>query len=248
MNAMQKMITNYENPEYILRAPGAGATKFASRYIANVDEYYDCLDVLEDVIDGNVEEIEDKRVKRCGYCGFLYRDESPKNNRRTCSDECKAEKDYLAKQIKRYEADMQRPDRRKTADEMYYYSQYEYPFWNSMNGNSDETMQEYNRKRGSILLGDKLEAVAFASKNQTDNGGKRVNTDNVNLYEGDWSSSSQTPSKEFYGDTKPIATDVVVKKYGSGEVEKYLAETFSEQKRREERRRAIEFMRQCKKS
>lgn len=245
-NAAKKMITDYENPEYILRPPGAGAIKFASRYIENVDEYYDCLDVLEDVIDGHVAEIEDKRVKRCGYCGFLYRDESPKNNRRTCSDECKAEKDHLAKKIKRYEEDMQRPDRRKKADELYYYSHYEYSFWNGHN--SDLIMQEFDRKRGSILLGDKFEAVAALEKKRQDDGGKRVHTDNVRLYESDWSNRQQKPSKEFYGDTKPDATKVSVENYGAGEVERYLEGKYSERKLQEARRRAIEFERSRKKS
>ena len=239
---MSKQIPNYETSKVILRDPGAGAIEFARQYLSEQMEYEQCLDTLIAVIDGYVEGVEDKRVKRCDWCGHLYKDSSPKNNRKTCSDECKAEKDYQAKKTKRKVVSIEEGTIRKYADDKYYQSHLEYPFWVDSG-----KMEEYHAKRGSITLGDKFEAVVAASQKREMLGGKRVNTDNVGLYEGEWSNKPYKPSKEFYGDTKPDASKVRVTKQSAEEIEQYMAQQFSDRKRREARRRAIEFERSRKK-
>lgn len=237
-----KLITNYENSEYILREPGEGAIEFARRYIKPGMDMEMALDMLTEVIDGYVREVFDEKVKRCSYCGFLYRDVTKNNGSKVCSNKCKAKKDSASKKKKRKDTAMNNGTARKYADNLYYYAHLEYPYWNSIDGRkSEDLMSMFDRKRGSILLGDNFENVVASHKKRQQEGGKRKNTDNTNLYESKWSNSVWKPSAEFWGDTKPDASRVKIIKRSREEIEAYMFEKYGETKMAGVRKRAIAY-------
>lgn len=237
-----KLITDYDNPEYILREPGEGAIEFARRYIKPGMDKEAALDVLTEVIDGYVKEVFDKKVKRCDHCGFLYRDVTKNNSSKVCSDECKASKDYAKKKKKRKVTTIKNGTARKYSDDLYYYAHLEYPYWNSIDGRrTEDLMSMFDRNRGSILLGANLENVVAAYKKRQGSGAKRKKTDNTNLYESNWSKSVWKPSAEFWGDTKPEASRVKFTKRSREEIEAYMLKTYGEKKLQIARKRALDY-------
>lgn len=238
----EKLITNHVQPEYKLREPGLGAIKFTRRYINEEMTYDECLEVMASVIDGYVEGIDDKKVKRCGYCGHLYIDPTKNNSSKVCSDECKGGKDYEGKKEKRKITKVTTGKARKYANDLYYHSDIEYPFWVG-NGkmSAEDTMMAFDRKRGVISLGDNFENVVATYQRRQRMGGKRKNTDNTNLYESKWSNSVWKPSAEFWGDTKPVASKVKVIKRTREDIEAYMLETFGEKKLAMARKRALDY-------
>jgi hypothetical protein len=106
--------------------PGEGAIKYASEHLAGLTREQAAAQVarlLKELPD-------DKRVKRCDYCGYPWRDISLRNTMRTCSKECKTGAKTLQKKKQRADkalltGKMKKPTKR----EEYYYWWFEYPFW-----------------------------------------------------------------------------------------------------------------------
>lgn len=73
----------------------------------------------------------DRRVKRCDYCGYYFRDDSMRNTKRTCCADCRTGAKTLQRRQQR--ADKQlvaaKPPRKKTKRQENYIWWYEYPFW-----------------------------------------------------------------------------------------------------------------------
>ena len=235
-----KFITDYENPEYILREPGEGAIEFARRYIGPGMNEDDALDILAEVIDGRVAEVFDKKVKRCGYCGHLFHDKTKNNSGKYCAKTCKDKLDYAKKKAKRKVTSIKSGTRRKSFEDKYYYSHLEYPFWLDMDRSFDLLMMEYDRKRGSILMGDNFERRVAQDKINAEMGGKKKNT-SANYYESAWSTNEYVPSPEFYGDTKPEASAVRVEKKAAGEIEQYMKDQYDCDTLNFAREKAIKF-------
>lgn len=103
--------------------PGAGAIEYAASLVIGLTREQAAL-ILQNHMP------EDKRVKRCSYCGYLWRDESLRNTARTCCGECKTA-------IKTEQKARQRADKalltgktpKKTKREINYIWWLEYPFW-----------------------------------------------------------------------------------------------------------------------
>lgn len=235
-----KLITDYDNPEYILREPGEGAIEFARRYIGPGMDEDAALDILTEVIDGRVAEIFDKKVKRCGYCGHLFRDKTKNISGKYCAKSCKDKLDYAKKKAKRKVTSVKSGTRRKSFEDKYYYSHLEYPFWLDMDRSFNFLMMEYDRKRGSILMGDNFERRVAQDKINTEMGGKKKST-SFNYYESAWSSSEYVPSPEFYGDTKPASSKVKITKLSPGKIEQYMEERFDRDTLNFAREKAIQF-------
>lgn len=227
--------------ETAFKNPGTGAIEFARRYIGPGYEYYDMLEIMEDVIDGNFVEIHDKRVKRCQCCGFYYRDKTKNNSATTCSIECKAGKDAVLKKFTRRTKKKEAGTARKSAEELYYYSHLEYPFWNGIEANSERLMSENDRKSNVYSYGDTLESVVAKAQRRVLMGGKKRVTQDFDLYEGKWSNAKTTRLPEFWGDTPATGGKVTVIKRTREEIEADLLARYGERKLKEARRRAIEF-------
>lgn len=215
--------------------PGAGAIEFAREYIEQEIDYYELLDVMTDLIDGNFVEIHDKKVKRCQCCGFYYRDKTKNNSATTCSPECKATKDAVLKTYNR----RIKAEQNGTARKDYRYGRYaygEYPFWVN-----DAAMFEYDRKQGVYSYGDNLESVIATAQKRALMGGKKRVTENFGLYEGEWSNAETQRLPEFWGDTPATGGKVKVIKRSREEIEADLLARYGERKLKEARRRAIEY-------
>lgn len=109
--------------------PGSGAIEYARQFVEGTDDRLEMLSILSELLDGQLHDPEDKRVKRCDYCGYYWRDESKRNNRRTCSDECKTAIKTLQKRKRRERQELldPKPRKRKLSDD--YVDWIEYPYW-----------------------------------------------------------------------------------------------------------------------
>ena len=206
------------------KKPGTAAIEFARQYIGPDMYYYEMLDVMSDLIDGNFIEIHDKKVKRCQCCGFYFRDVTKNNSATTCSRECKAGKDAVLKTYKRRVRKEQEGTERKSFKHGRYYGG-EYSFWCS-----EWAMFEYDRKHAIYSHGDDFEEVVASAQRRVLMGGKKRVTDNYGLYEGEWSNSETVRSPEFWGDTKTVGGKVKTIKRSREEIDAYLLEKYGEKK------------------
>jgi len=112
--------------ETAYKNPGTGAIEFARQYVEGLT-IKEALPVIERLLKGELHDPADKRIKRCAYCGYYYRDKTRPNNSRTCSRECKIANDTLKRAKKRADAALLKPIKK----EMYTYYAYwlEYPYY-----------------------------------------------------------------------------------------------------------------------
>ncbi|MCK1997957.1 hypothetical protein MPH47_12100 [Psychrobacillus psychrodurans] len=146
--------------------PGEGAVEFAMRFVEEMTlEHVQAVCV--DLVAGNFEGIDDKRVRRCQFCGYYYEDKTKNNSSLVCSDECKAGKDVVLQAYRRKVNSDSKP-KRPTYKDLHYAGHLEYPFWKS-----DIHMNEYDRKRGTYSYGDNLEEVVGKALLDAEMGGKK---------------------------------------------------------------------------
>ena len=111
------------------RKPGTGAIQFAKEYISGLDRKQ-ALPIIKQLIDGKLHDKTDKRIKRCEYCGYFYRDKTRPNNSKTCSRECKIAKDTLIRAKKNADKAVLKP-KKDIEKEIYtaYTHWLKYPFY-----------------------------------------------------------------------------------------------------------------------
>ena len=120
-----------ETTKIIYRDPGSGAVEFARQFVEGLTRD-DVLPVLRKLKNGELHDPTDKRIKRCGFCGYFYRDKTKPNNSKTCSRECKIDRDTLNRAIKNADAAILKPKKEKPFErEMYECHVYwiEYPYY-----------------------------------------------------------------------------------------------------------------------
>ncbi|WP_340673159.1 hypothetical protein [Brevibacillus agri] len=106
--------------------PGEGAIEYARRQLAGLTREQAASHIprlLKELPD-------DKRVKRCDYCCYPWRDDSLRNTKRTCSDECKTGIKTLQRRQQRADkALLAGKSKKRTKRELNYIWWLEYPFW-----------------------------------------------------------------------------------------------------------------------
>jgi len=106
--------------------PGEGAINYACEQLAGLTREQAAASIprlLKELPD-------DKRVKRCDYCGYPWRDDSLRNTRRTCSEECKTGiKSLQRRQQRADKALLADKTKKRTKREQNYIWWLEYPFW-----------------------------------------------------------------------------------------------------------------------
>ena len=109
------------------REPGQGAIDFATQFVVGLTREQ-AKPIIEQLLTGNLHDKTDKRIKRCEYCGYYYRDKTRPNNSKTCSRECKIASDTLKRARKNADKALFKQDFEK---ELYtYYARHlEYPFY-----------------------------------------------------------------------------------------------------------------------
>lgn len=107
--------------------PGPGAIKYALEYVSGMTREQAASEISRIWNEPSTE----KRVKRCDYCGYLWRDDSLRNTKCTCSDECKKAFKTLQKRIQRADKVLLSGDnaKKKPKRDEYYVWWLEYPFW-----------------------------------------------------------------------------------------------------------------------
>lgn len=158
-----------QTAEYNYKNVGDGAILFAEEFTSGLTEE-NALQVITDLMADKLHDKTDKRIKRCGYCEYLYRDRTRPNNSKTCCKGCKiafdtlnrakltADKELLSGKVKK-----------KTQRELYYVSWLEYPYWLD----EKKMLEYYGRKESSK---DNIEQIAAAKQRAALIGGKRKNT------------------------------------------------------------------------
>src|SRR5699024_8703783 len=89
-----KMNIEYKNA-------GTGAISYAKEFIDVKDDRNKAMDVISDLLAGKLHDPSDKRIKRCAYCNYYYRDKTRPNNSKTCSKDCKTKLDTERRASKR---------------------------------------------------------------------------------------------------------------------------------------------------
>lgn len=114
--------------EVIFREPGAGAIDFTKQFTEGLTRDQ-ATPIITALLKGELHDPTDKRVKRCDYCGYYWRDDSLRNTRRTCSARCKTGIKTLQKRQQRADAALLNPKPKKRTLMDDYIWWLEYPFW-----------------------------------------------------------------------------------------------------------------------
>lgn len=116
-----------ETTKTTYREPGQGAIDFATQFVVRLTREQ-AKPIIKQLLAGNLHDKTDKRIKRCQYCGYYYRDKTRPNNSKTCSRECKIAIDTLKRARKNADKALLKLDFEK---ELYtYYARHlEYPFY-----------------------------------------------------------------------------------------------------------------------
>ncbi|HDR8094247.1 TPA: hypothetical protein QCZ12_004358 [Bacillus cereus] len=112
--------------EIIYRNPGEGAIDFAKHFISDLTSD-EALHILRQLLKGRLHDKTEKRIKRCAYCGYYYRDKTRPNNSKTCCSKCKVDLDTLRRAIIRADKALLNP--KKTKKEKGHVWWLEYPFY-----------------------------------------------------------------------------------------------------------------------
>lgn len=114
--------TTYKNP-------GDGAIEYASQFVESLS-IEEAMPVIKSLMKGELNDTSDKRVKRCSYCNYYWRDDSLRNTKKTCCDNCKKGIKTLQRREQREKEALLNPKpKKKTKRETNYVYWLEYPYW-----------------------------------------------------------------------------------------------------------------------
>lgn len=114
----------------VYRNPGHGSILFAEAFIIGATDRQESLMILSQIYNGEIP-VQDKRVKRCDYCGYYWRDDSLRNTKKTCSDECKTGIKTMQRRRQREKKELLNPEPKKKKHTLMddYIWWLEYPYW-----------------------------------------------------------------------------------------------------------------------
>jgi hypothetical protein len=116
--------------ENIYREPGAGAINFTKQFTEGLSRI-EASTVVEQLLRGELHDHSDRRVKRCDYCGYYWRDGSLRNTKRKCSDECERGTKRLQTRQRRADKELLNPNPKAKKPTLMddYVWWLEYPYW-----------------------------------------------------------------------------------------------------------------------
>ncbi|MBK5500927.1 hypothetical protein [Peribacillus sp. TH14] len=214
------------------KQPGEGAIEFAQSFTCGLN-LNDAMPVIKKIMDGELHDAKDKRIKRCDYCSYFYRDQTRPNNSRTCSRECKINRDTLNRAKKRADAALLKP-KKKSKRETYYLYWLEYPFWLN-----EYEMLKQAWKYEAPYSPSKIIQIDAAKQRGELIGGKRK-PKRVVPYNGEEAEQPKVFVKYAkISDRKP--GEVTISHMEPNEQSEYYSRKYTERHLQLERRRAIEF-------
>ncbi|AQX53350.1 hypothetical protein [Priestia flexa] len=110
------------------RDPGDGAIEYTLEFFKGKGRA-EIERLVTSFYHGELNDPNDKRIKRCDYCDYYFRDESLRNNRRTCCAGCKTSQKTLQTRIRRAEKAFLNPKPKKETKSDLYLWWLEYPCW-----------------------------------------------------------------------------------------------------------------------
>lgn len=111
------------------KQPGTGAIEFAFPFIEGYKKE-EALPIIAQLMKEELHDTEDKRIKRCAYCHYHFRDTTRPNNAKTCCKPCKIANDTLSRAKKKADEEILKPNPKKQTNIQKYYARWlEYPFW-----------------------------------------------------------------------------------------------------------------------
>ena len=144
------------------RPPGTGAVEYALSFIEEASSRTEVANVIAELLANRLHDpSSDKRIKRCDYCEFYYRDKTKNRSAKTCSHECKAAKDVIRRAAKNAEIKTTLSNKEKQ-----YASHLEYSYWSR-----ESDMVEYVSRYET--LSDKLEQIEGAVYRKECIGGRK---------------------------------------------------------------------------
>ncbi|MGG4467229.1 hypothetical protein ABER68_04220 [Paenibacillus alvei] len=190
-------------------------------------------------MNGELHDNADKRIKRCDYCGYFYRDKTKPNNSRTCSKECKTNRDTLQRAMKKADQEIVKPQKKESKQLPYVYW-LEYPYW------VDEyEMLKYSWKYEAPYPQDKLEQIEAAQLRDETTGGKRK-PKCVVPYSGINEGTGKVTVRFAVNTCPRKPSEVIISKLSVEELDEYYRGRYSKEHLKQERRRAMLFSRSKK--
>lgn len=108
--------------------PGTGAIAYAREHVDGLTRE-EAAPIIRNLLSALSA---DKRVKRCDYCGYPFRDDSLRNTRGTCCSKCKTGHKTLQRRKQRADKDLiagEVKQRKRSMHEEYYVWWLDYPYW-----------------------------------------------------------------------------------------------------------------------
>ncbi|MCY7919720.1 hypothetical protein [Bacillus vallismortis] len=157
-----------KNTIQTFRHPGEGAVQFAAELVENHTRE-SAVPIINRLLKGDLHDQSDKRIKKCAYCGYYYRDRTKPNNSKTCSQGCKTDLDTLRRVMKRADKALLNPKKKKLDSiENAYIWWLDYPFWIS-----EREMINRSWKYEHLATDKKIEDMLAAKYRDQQMGGKR---------------------------------------------------------------------------
>lgn len=203
--------------------PGPGALAFAMTFVGEEMTLAHVEPLLSRLVAGESHDPTDKKVKRCAYCNFYFRDSTRPNNAVVCSKECRKLRNAF-KERQNYVPEPPKP--RPMGLDL------EYPFYKN-----PSTMHKYSRRE--VLKSPHSIANIQAARIRYEQMGGRKRKQEIIQYNGDELERRRfnvkiTPHRQENGK---------VKVYKMSREECYAGK-YSAEKLAQERWRAIDFERQ----
>ncbi|MFD2923882.1 hypothetical protein [Halobacillus naozhouensis] len=205
------------------RDPGTGAIEFAREYVQGLDEL-EALSVINSLLNGELHDSTDKRIKRCNYCGYHYKDNTRPNNAKVCSHECREARKVINRTRKRRTAKPPKP----TKKDIYYVKAPDgYDFWIN-----EREMLKYFDNRETVFDDKKIEQIAAAKHRKESMGGKKT-PKYTSSYQGDekGAGTDHRVNVRFVENKEARKPgEVITTKIDPEEVKAYLIEEYGEHK------------------
>ncbi|MBA1162689.1 MULTISPECIES: hypothetical protein [Bacillus subtilis group] len=157
-----------KNTIQTFRNPGEGAVQFAAEFVENQTRE-SALPIINSLLKGDLHDPTDKRIKKCAYCGYYYKDRTKPNNSKTCSKGCKTDLDTLRRAMKRADEALLDPKKKESGSiDSAYIWWVEYPFWLS-----EREMLKRAWKYEHLATDKEIEIMLAAKYRDQQIGGKR---------------------------------------------------------------------------
>ena len=168
LTAEQRLLEAIAGIDY--KNPGSGAIEYARTFTVG-QSFSNAMPTIQQIMGGHLHDPADKRVKRCAWCNYFYRDRTRPNMSVVCSPKCRNLRKADGTRIKN--AAKPKKPKKPNARQRYYYDHYEYPFWTSIDTDPERIMLSQTWKYEVTFPTDKVERIIAAKKRGEEMNGRK---------------------------------------------------------------------------